>query len=49
MKQMIVMIATVILGLSIFQLVCGKQEGSVLNAMKDAWQQEIEVRTHETL
>lgn len=45
MKQLIVMLAMIILGLAIAQLITGGQEGSVINTVKDVWQQEIQVRS----
>ncbi|MBQ3107345.1 MAG: hypothetical protein IJC68_01890 [Firmicutes bacterium] len=45
MKQLIVMLATVLLGVSIFQLVAG-DENSVKTTVEEVWQQEIRVRTN---
>lgn len=45
MKQLIVMLAMVVLGLAIAQLVAGDQDGSVINMVKDVWQQEIQDRS----
>lgn len=45
MKQVIVMLAMILLGIAIFQIVAGEDEDSVLSTMKGVWQQEIQVRT----
>ena len=47
MKQILVMLATVILGLFLFNLICGDQPGSVMSAVKTVWDNEIEARTRE--
>lgn len=48
MKQLIVMVASVMLGLFLFNLICGQQQGSVMNTVKSVWNTEIEARTQET-
>ncbi len=45
MKQLIVMIAAIILGVYIFGLVAGPGEGSIYSGVRQLWQQEIKVRT----
>ncbi|WP_165445390.1 hypothetical protein [Bacilliculturomica massiliensis] len=47
MKQILVMLATVILGLFLFDLVCGDQPGSVMSTVKTVWDCEIQARTRE--
>lgn len=47
MKQLIVMVASVMLGLFLFNLICGDQQTSVLSAVKTVWNCEIEARTQE--
>lgn len=41
MKQLIVMFATIILGIAVFQMIAGGGEGSVYNVVKNAWVEEI--------
>lgn len=45
MKQFIVLMAMIFLGVMIYRLVAGPEDGSVLNTVRDVWQQEIEFRT----
>ncbi len=45
MKQIIIMVATVALGIAIFRLIAGGDENSVISVMKGVWEQEIEMRT----
>lgn len=47
MKQLIVMIAAILLGIYIFGLIAGPEEGSVRSTVGRLWQQEIAVRTAE--
>lgn len=47
MKQLIVMVASVMLGVFLFQLICGPQDTSVMSGVKGAWNAEIQSRTHE--
>ncbi len=47
MKQLIVMIAAILLGIYIFGLIAGSGEGSVRSTVGRLWQQEIAVRTAE--
>ena len=41
------MMASIILGLSIFTLIAGSQDGSVYSTVKDVWKAEIMLRTAE--
>ncbi len=45
MKQLIVLLATVVLGLFLFQLIAGKDEGSIYSSVKKVWLAEIGQRT----
>lgn len=45
MKQLIVMLAMISLGVFIAGLITGNQEGSLINMVKNAWQQEIQLRS----
>ena len=45
MKQMIVMAATVALGVFLFRLIAGGQDDSLLGILQQAWQSELAVRT----
>jgi hypothetical protein len=47
MKQFIVLIAMLALGLAIYNLIAGPDEGSMLSAVKGIWADEIELRTRE--
>jgi len=47
MKQLIVMVATIMLGLCLFRLIAGPDDGSILNSVGQLWQQEIDMRTAE--
>jgi hypothetical protein len=47
MKQFIVLIATVGLGLAIYGMVAGPDEHSMLSSVKSIWADEIELRTRE--
>lgn len=47
MKQLIVMVATVMLGVFLFNLICGPQQTSVLSTVKTVWNYEIDARTQE--
>lgn len=44
MKQLIVMVAAIMLGVQLFIMIAGNQEGSVFSTMRDVWIREIEVR-----
>ncbi len=45
MKQAIIMVAMVALGVTIFKLIAGGGEGTVISVIKDVWEHEIEMRT----
>ncbi|MDY3954638.1 MAG: hypothetical protein SOY83_04045 [Anaerovoracaceae bacterium] len=45
MKQFIVLIAMILLGIMIYQLIAGPEEGSIFHSVKSVWEQEIEART----
>ena len=45
MKQLIVLVASIMLGIFIFGLIAGPQDGSIYSEVKGVWQQEIEART----
>lgn len=48
MKQLIILVASVMLGLFLFDLICGEQQGSVMSTVKSVWSTEIEARTQES-
>jgi hypothetical protein len=45
LKQIIVMGATIALGIAIFRLIAGSDEDSVMSLMKIFWEKEILIRT----
>ncbi len=45
MKELIVLIASIMLGLCLFSLIAGDTDKSVYSAVKGVWQREIQVRT----
>ena len=45
MKQIIVMVATLMLGIAIYQLIAGSGNGSIMESVGGLWQQEIELRS----
>lgn len=45
MKQMIILAATIMLGVFLFGLIAGPDEGSIYSEVKNVWQQEISART----
>lgn len=45
MKQFIVLCSTTILGIVIYNMILGSDDGSVINMISDVWKQGIEVRT----
>lgn len=45
MKQLIVMFAMIVLGVTIFNLIAGGDDNSILSVMKGVWEQEILIRT----
>jgi hypothetical protein len=44
MKQLIVMVAMIGLGLILFNLIAGDEDGSLISVMSNVWEQEIEHR-----
>ncbi|HPF18474.1 MAG: hypothetical protein QM215_08160 [Bacillota bacterium] len=44
MKQLIVLVAAVCLGLQLFTMIAGSGHGSVASTLRQVWLQEIEVR-----
>ncbi|MBO4992133.1 MAG: hypothetical protein J6E42_08270 [Firmicutes bacterium] len=47
MKQVIVMVAAILLGVHLFGLIAGPGEGSIRSTVGSLWQQEITMRTAE--
>lgn len=47
MKDFIVLMASIILGLVIFELVAGNGEESIRSTLKDVWSREIITRDYE--
>ncbi|MBR0130308.1 MAG: hypothetical protein IJM08_03285 [Firmicutes bacterium] len=45
MKQLIILVSTIILGIFIFRMVAGPEDGSIYSSVKRLWQSEIQVRT----
>ena len=45
MKQMIILAATIMLGVFLFNLIAGPDESSIYSEVKSVWQQEIDART----
>ncbi|MGI6732836.1 MAG: hypothetical protein ACOX4J_01490 [Anaerovoracaceae bacterium] len=45
MKQIIILSAMIALGIVLFRLISGTDDGSILGVMKGVWEQEIEMRT----
>lgn len=45
MKELIVLLASVILGVFLFGLIAGSGEGSVYSSVKSVWDAEIQMRT----
>lgn len=46
MKQLIVLCSTIFLGIAIFYMIMGPDEGSVINAMADMWKASLEIRSY---
>ena len=44
-KQIIIMTAMITLGIAIFRLIAGGDDGSIMSVMKGVWEQEIVLRT----
>lgn len=47
MKELIVLIASLMLGLFLFNLIAGEQDTSIYSAVKGVWNTEIRTRTLE--
>ena len=45
MKELIILIASLMLGLFLFNLIAGDRDNSIYSAVKGVWNQEIRVRT----
>ncbi|MCF0150504.1 MAG: hypothetical protein HUJ80_03745 [Firmicutes bacterium] len=45
MKQLIVMTASILLGIALFQLIAGPGPGSIYHTAGQLWQQELQLRT----
>ena len=44
MKQFIVLLAMIALGMAIFYLIAGEQDSSIMSNLGDVWAEEIEMR-----
>lgn len=44
MKQLIVMVAAIMLGVQLFSMIAGDQEDSVFSTMREVWVKEIDAR-----
>ena len=44
MKQLIVMVAAIMLGIQLFVMIAGNQDDSVLSTMREVWVREIDAR-----
>ncbi len=49
MKQLIVLLATLLLGLQLFSMIAGREESSILSTMGRVWIQEIDARKMEDI
>ena len=47
MKQLIVLCSTIILGIAIYQIILGPQDGSIISSMADMWQSGISIRNYQ--
>ena len=45
MKELIILIASIMLGLFLFNLIAGEQDSSIYSAVKGVWNTEIQART----
>ena len=45
MKELIILIASIMLGLCLFNLIAGDQDNSIYSAVKGVWNTEIHART----
>lgn len=46
MKQFIVLCSTVLLGITIFNMIMGPSEDSIISIVKEVWWQGIQIRTN---
>ena len=46
MKELIVICASIILGIFIYHLIMGNQDSSVINSMADLWRAGIGIRSY---
>lgn len=44
MKQLIVMVAAIMLGIQLFIMIAGNQDDSVFSTMREVWVREIDAR-----
>jgi len=45
MKQFIVLCSTIVLGIAIYNMIMGSDEGSIISTVADIWEQGIRIRT----
>lgn len=45
MKQFIIIMASLMLGIIIYNMIAGPDEGSIMSSVKHVWEEEIEMRT----
>lgn len=45
MKQFIVLLAMILLGVALYGLIAGSQEGSLLSTLRSVWSNELVLRT----
>ena len=45
MKDLIVLIAMIVLGVAIFNLIAGPDDNSIKSTLNDVWQQELQLKT----
>ncbi len=45
MKQLIVMVASILLGIFLFRMIAGPEENSLYSNVKQLWQKELQIRT----
>ena len=46
MKQLIVLLSTIVLGIVIYQLIMGTQESSIVNVMGAMWRETLGMRVY---
>ncbi|MDR3294862.1 MAG: hypothetical protein LBT26_03385 [Clostridiales Family XIII bacterium] len=47
MKQFVILLTMVILGVAIYAMIAGPGDDSVLGSAKEVWRQEIDIRTRQ--